>query len=110
MRVSDCSFKLPENFISRYPQSKLSACRLLSLDQPIGGITHQVFTDLLGKLMPEDLMLFNNTRVVPAKLFSRKVSDGKIEVLIERVLDDKRVLAHAYCQNAESWRRTTFRR
>jgi S-adenosylmethionine:tRNA ribosyltransferase-isomerase len=99
MRVADFSFELPETLIARYPQPERSACRLLSLDGPSGAMTHGVFTDLLDKLVPGDLLVFNDTRVIPARLF-RKVSGGKIEVLVERVLDDHRVMAHVRASKA----------
>lgn len=73
---------------------------MLSLDGQTGALAHQVFTDLLEELAPGDLLVFNNTRVIPARLFGRKVSGGKIEVLVERVLDDKRVLAHVRASKA----------
>ncbi len=94
MRVADFTFELPESLIARYPQSQRSGCRLLSLDGPTGELTHGIFTDVLDKLNPGDLLVFNNTRVIPARVFGRKASGGKIEVLVERVLDSKRVLAH----------------
>ena len=94
MRVADFSFELPESLIARYPQTQRSGCRLLSLDGPSGELTHGVFTDILDKIHPGDLLVFNNTRVIPARVFGRKVSGGKIEVLVERVLDSHRVLAH----------------
>ncbi|WP_038927060.1 tRNA preQ1(34) S-adenosylmethionine ribosyltransferase-isomerase QueA [Dickeya chrysanthemi] len=100
MRVADFSFELPEYLIARYPQAKRSGCRLLSLDGPTGAIAHGVFTDLLDKLQPGDLLVFNNTRVIPARLFGRKASGGKLEVLVERMLDDKRVLAHVRASKA----------
>ena len=100
MRVADFSFELPESLIAHYPQAERSACRLLQLDGPSGALTHGVFTDLLDKLEAGDLMVFNNTRVIPARLFGRKVSGGKIEVLVERVLDDHRVLAHVRASKA----------
>ncbi|MEQ9887063.1 tRNA preQ1(34) S-adenosylmethionine ribosyltransferase-isomerase QueA [Pectobacterium zantedeschiae] len=100
MRVADFSFELPESLIAHYPQAQRSGCRLLSLDGPTGNLTHGVFTDLLEKLNPGDLLVFNNTRVIPARLFGRKVSGGKLEVLVERVLDDRRVLAHVRASKA----------
>ncbi|CUX97068.1 tRNA preQ1(34) S-adenosylmethionine ribosyltransferase-isomerase QueA [Candidatus Hoaglandella endobia] len=99
MRVADFFFKLPNNLIARYPQAERSACRLLSLDGQTGEITHRIFTDLLTILVAGDLLVFNNTRVIPARLFGRKFSGGKIEVLVERVLDDNRVLAHVRTSN-----------
>ncbi|KFX06533.1 S-adenosylmethionine:tRNA ribosyltransferase-isomerase [Pectobacterium betavasculorum] len=100
MRVADFSFELPESLIAHYPQAERSGCRLLSLDGPTGNLTHGVFTDLLEKLNPGDLLVFNNTRVIPARLFGRKVSGGKLEVLVERVLDDHRILAHVRASKA----------
>ena len=100
MRVADFSFELPESLIARYPQSERSGCRLLQLDGPSGALTHGVFTDLLDNLEAGDLLVFNNTRVIPARMFGRKVSGGKIEVLVERVLDDHRVLAHVRASKA----------
>ncbi|EGT0665956.1 tRNA preQ1(34) S-adenosylmethionine ribosyltransferase-isomerase QueA [Citrobacter werkmanii] len=100
MRVTDFTFELPESLIAHYPQAERSSCRLLSLDGPTGALTHGTFTDLLDKLNPGDLLVFNNTRVIPARLFGRKVSGGKIEVLVERMLDDKRILAHIRASKA----------
>lgn len=100
MRVADFSFELPESLIAHYPQPQRSGCRLLSLDGPTGTLTHGIFTDLLDKLVPGDLLVFNNTRVIPARLFGRKASGGKLEVLVERVLDDHHVLAHVKASKA----------
>ncbi|MEG3134675.1 tRNA preQ1(34) S-adenosylmethionine ribosyltransferase-isomerase QueA [Rouxiella sp. T17] len=100
MRVADFTFELPESLIARYPQSQRSGCRLLSLDGPTGELAHGVFTDVLDKLNPGDLLVFNNTRVIPARVFGRKASGGKIEVLVERVLDSHRVLAHVRASKA----------
>lgn len=100
MRVADFFFELPETLIAHYPQAERSSCRLLSLDGPTGALAHGIFTDLLDKLNPGDLLVFNNTRVIPARLFGRKASGGKIEVLVERMLDDKRILAHIRASKA----------
>lgn len=100
MRVADFSFELPESLIAHYPQAQRSACRLLSLDGPTGALTHGTFTDLLDKLNPGDLLVFNNTRVIPARLFGKKASGGKIELLVERMLDEHRVLAHIRASKA----------
>ena len=62
MRVTDFSFELPESLIAHYPMPERSSCRLLSLDGPTGALTHGTFTDLLDKLNPGDLLVFNNTR------------------------------------------------
>lgn len=100
MRVADFSFELPETLIAHYPQAERSACRLLSLDGTDGSLTHGIFTDVLDKLRPGDLLVFNNTRVIPARVYGQKVSGGKLEMLVERMLDDKRVLAHVRASKA----------
>ncbi|WKX25979.1 tRNA preQ1(34) S-adenosylmethionine ribosyltransferase-isomerase QueA [Tatumella ptyseos] len=100
MRVADFNFALPESLIAHYPQPERSACRLLSLDGPSGELQHGIFTDVLDKLQPGDLLVFNNTRVIPARVYGQKASGGKLEMLVERMLDDKRVLAHVRASKA----------
>ncbi|WP_241585726.1 tRNA preQ1(34) S-adenosylmethionine ribosyltransferase-isomerase QueA [Rosenbergiella epipactidis] len=100
MRVADFNFALPESLIAHYPQPERSACRLLSLDGPSGELQHGVFTDVLDKLQPGDLLVFNNTRVIPARVYGQKASGGKLEMLVERMLDEKRVLAHVRASKA----------
>ena len=94
MRVADFSFDLPDELIARYPMAERSASRLLTLDGATGALADKQFTDLLDMIAPGDLMVFNNTRVIPARLFGQKASGGKLEILVERMLDDKRILAH----------------
>lgn len=94
MRVADFTFELPDSLIARHPLAERRSSRLLTLDGPTGALAHRQFTDLLEHLRPGDLMVFNNTRVIPARLFVQKASGGKLEILVERVLDSHRVLAH----------------
>ncbi|MEG1042968.1 MAG: tRNA preQ1(34) S-adenosylmethionine ribosyltransferase-isomerase QueA, partial [Pseudomonas sp.] len=94
MRVADFAFELPDSLIARHPLAQRHSSRLLTLDGPSGALAHRQFTDLLEHLRPGDLMVFNNTRVIPARLFGQKASGGKLEILVERVLDSHRVLAH----------------
>ncbi|BAP78728.1 S-adenosylmethionine--tRNAribosyltransferase-isomerase [Pseudomonas sp. MT-1] len=94
MQVSSFSFDLPDSLIARHPLAERRASRLLTLDGPSGSLGHHGFVELLDYLRPGDLMVFNNTRVIPARLFGQKDTGGKVEVLIERVLDGRRVLAH----------------
>lgn len=100
MQRTDFSFELPEQLIARYPQAERSASRLLKLNRHQGDLTHLHFTDILSQLEPGDLLVFNNTRVIPARLFGQKASGGKIEVLVERLLDDQRFLAHIRASKA----------
>jgi S-adenosylmethionine:tRNA ribosyltransferase-isomerase len=94
MRVADFSFELPDSLIARHPLAERHGSRLLVLDGPSGALAHRQFTDLLEYLRPSDLMVFNNTRVIPARVFGQKASGGRLEILVERVLDSHRVLAH----------------
>ena len=94
MRVSDFSFDLPEALIARYPKTERTASRLMTLNGNSGAITDGVFTDIVAQLNAGDLLVFNNTRVIPARMFGQKASGGKIEVLVERVVDQNTALAH----------------
>ncbi|WOT06388.1 tRNA preQ1(34) S-adenosylmethionine ribosyltransferase-isomerase QueA [Shewanella youngdeokensis] len=100
MRVADFSFELPDELIARYPTPERTASRLLSLDGNSGALADLQFTAIVEKVQPGDLMVFNNTRVIPARLFGKKESGGKVEILVERMLDDKRLLAHVRCSKS----------
>ncbi|MBE0494220.1 MAG: tRNA preQ1(34) S-adenosylmethionine ribosyltransferase-isomerase QueA [Thiomicrospira sp.] len=89
----DFYFHLPDNLIAQQPASQRRASRLLVLDSQ-GDCQDQQFVDLLGFIQPNDLLVFNNTRVIPARLFGEKASGGKVELLIERIVDQQRVLCH----------------
>ena len=97
MRVSDFHYELPDMLIARHPRPERSDSRLMVLDPaagPAANIVHSQFRDLVSCLRPGDLLVFNDTRVIPARLHGRKASGGKVEVLVERVLDAHQVLAH----------------
>lgn len=94
MKTSDFDFTLPNELIARFPLERRSASRLLSLDRKSGALEHGYFTDILEKIEAGDLLVFNNTKVIPARLYGEKESGGKIEVLVERVLSERQVLAH----------------
>ena len=94
MLVSDFVFDLPNELIARFPTKNRTDSRLLRLDGNSGDINHHQFADVFDFINEDDLLIFNNTRVIPARLFGQKSSGGKVEVLIERVLDQHRVLAH----------------
>lgn len=94
MKRSDFHYELPESLIASRPSAERTGSRLLCLDGPSGGLENRAFPDLLDQLEEGDLMIFNDTRVIPARLFGQKESGGKLELLVERVLDSHRVLAH----------------
>lgn len=94
MRVCDFTFELPDELIARYPMAERTGSRLLSLDGNTGELSHLEFPHLLNLVLPGDLLVFNNTRVIPARLFGCKSTGGKLEILVERVLDSQRVMVH----------------
>lgn len=94
MRRQDFHFDLPDELIARAPANERRGSRLLCLDGPSGAIAHRRFAELPQLVRPGDLLVFNDTRVIPARLFGRKASGGRLEILIERVLDGSRALAH----------------
>lgn len=94
MQLSDYSFTLPDERIARFPTQKRSASRLLVLDKKNGGTRHRIFSDLIDLLVPGDLLVLNNTEVLPARLYGRKESGGKIEIVVERILSSDRALVH----------------
>ncbi len=100
MRVSDFKFDLPDELIARYPKPERKASRLLQLDGKSGALTHGHFADVLDLINEGDLLIFNNTRVIPARMFGKKETGGKVEVLVERVLDNSRCLAHIRASKA----------
>jgi S-adenosylmethionine:tRNA ribosyltransferase-isomerase len=93
MQLSDFDYELPQELIAQAPLADRAASRLLALDGPSGEIGDRAFADLPQLLRPGDLLVFNDTRVIPARLFGRKSSGGRLELLVERVLDTHRVLA-----------------
>jgi S-adenosylmethionine:tRNA ribosyltransferase-isomerase len=100
MQVSDFNFALPDELIARYPMPERTGSRLLKLDGASGQLEHGRFMDVLELLNPGDLLVFNNTRVIPARMFGQKASGGKLEVLVERILDKQSVLAHVRASKA----------
>ncbi|MCI5763001.1 MAG: tRNA preQ1(34) S-adenosylmethionine ribosyltransferase-isomerase QueA, partial [Actinobacillus porcinus] len=100
MKVSDFHFDLPDELIARYPKPERTASRLLQLNGENGEIFHRTFSDVLDLIQEGDLLVFNNTRVIPARMFGHKASGGKIEVLVERVLSETTFLAHVRSSKA----------
>ena len=100
MQRSAFSYELPEELIAQYPATERSGSRLLLLDGATGQIEDRRFKDLPGLVRPGDLLVFNDTRVIPARLLGSKVTGGKVEVLVERVLNRHRVTAHVRASKA----------
>jgi S-adenosylmethionine:tRNA ribosyltransferase-isomerase len=106
MKRADFHFDLPQELIAKYPAAERSGSRLLCLDGVSGQVAHRQFTELPDLLNAGDLVVFNDTRVIPARLFGQKanvgqnVRGGKVEILLERVLSDRRVLAQLRASKA----------
>jgi len=100
MQVKQFSFQLPDRLIARYPLEERTASRLLCLNGANGKTSDARFTDLNKLIKPGDLLVFNNTRVIPARLNGQKESGGKVEILIERLISANEALAHIKASNA----------
>ena len=94
MKRVDFAFDLPLELIAQEPLAERSASRLLEVNASVNTLAHHAFRDLPSLLSPRDLLVFNNTRVLPARLFAQKQTGGKVEVLFERLLGDGSALAH----------------
>ena len=95
MQRTDFHYDLPPDLIAQRPTEERSASRLLALDGASGVHLDLAFRDLPSLLTPRDLLVFNDTRVVPARIHGVKESGGKIEILLERALGSTTALVHA---------------
>lgn len=94
MKKNDFNYQLPTALIAQKPLPKRDASRLLCMDRNTGQIIDRHFTDFIDLIEQCDLLIFNDTKVIPARLFGKKNSGGKVEILIERILDDHHAIAH----------------
>ena len=95
MQLSDFDYHLPADLIAQHPAAERTASRLLHLDGRTGNWVDRQFRDLPSQLRAGDVLVFNNTEVIKARLHGRKSSGGKVEALIERILPGgRRALAH----------------
>ena len=99
MQVSDFDYELPRDLIADHPAQPRSSSRLLELTAG-GALRDRRMDEFPDLLAAEDLLVFNDTRVIPARLFGYKDSGGRVEVLVERLLDAQRVLAHVRASKA----------
>jgi S-adenosylmethionine:tRNA ribosyltransferase-isomerase len=101
MRRADFAYDLPEELIAQRPPIERSGSRLLRLERATAGqararVQDLRFADLPSLLRAGDLLVFNDTRVIPARVVGSKPTGGQVEILLERVLDGRRILAHAH--------------
>jgi S-adenosylmethionine:tRNA ribosyltransferase-isomerase len=80
--IEDYDYSLPKDLIAQHPVSERDRSRLLRLDRETGSVTHHRFEDILSLLAPSDLLVVNNTQVVPARLIGKKTTGGRVELLI----------------------------
>jgi len=93
MRRDEFSYQLPEELIAQFPTEQRGNSRLLAMVCPSGELTDLEFSNFPGLLKAGDLLVFNDTRVIPARLFGNKETGGKVEILLERILDNQQMLA-----------------
>ncbi|MCB8984327.1 MAG: tRNA preQ1(34) S-adenosylmethionine ribosyltransferase-isomerase QueA [Ardenticatenaceae bacterium] len=90
MHTNDFTYHLPQELIAQRPLTPRDASRLLVLDRANGRVQHRHFTDLLDYLNPGDILVVNDSRVIPARLFGQKPTGGKVEILLLEQLDAQR--------------------
>jgi S-adenosylmethionine:tRNA ribosyltransferase-isomerase len=93
MQLSDFDYELPDELIAQYPNADRRGSRLMHLDGATGAISDHRFEEFERFFRPADLLVFNDTRVIKARMLGVKDSGGRIEVMVERVLDNRRALA-----------------
>lgn len=95
-KLDDFDFTLPEGHIARSPRPQRSTGRLMALKKATGEITHSTFSNIADFLNEGDLLVFNDTRIIPSKLLAKTKSGKQIEIFVERVLDDTHMLARIF--------------
>lgn len=93
MKRTDFHYELPPELIAQVPLEERSASRLLRFDKQSGALSDHFFNELPGLLNAGDLLIFNNTRVIPARLFGHKATGGRVEILVERILAEHDCMA-----------------
>ncbi len=94
MKTRDFYYQLPQELIAQTPSDVRSNSRLLHYSRDSKDINHLRFSDIIDLINPEDLLVFNNTRVIPARMYGTKETGGKVEILVERLTSEFRCLAH----------------
>lgn len=100
MRRSDFNYELPTELIAQRPPAERTASRLLHLDTRSGTVRDRRFVEFPQLVQPNDLLIFNDTRVIPARVLGQKPTGGQVEILLERILEGRRILAHVHASKA----------
>ena len=93
MRRDEFTYSLPEELIAQFPSAARGESRLLCLGRQNESLVDRQFSDLVDLLSPDDLLVLNDTRVIPARLYGHKATGGRIEIMVERILGESRLLA-----------------
>ena len=99
MKVSDYDYQLPEELIAQYPPEKRTQSRLLKLDE-LGEVHDLKLINIVDQLRKGDLLVLNDTKVIPARLYGHKESGGKVEILLERILSSSELLTQIRASRA----------
>ncbi len=100
MNIQDFDFHLPESLIAQYPLPNRTDSRLLVYPGRVESIAHQFFYQLPEQLQAGDLLVMNNSKVIPARLYGQKQSGGQVELLVERLINSESFLAHIRASKA----------
>ncbi|MCC5792190.1 MAG: tRNA preQ1(34) S-adenosylmethionine ribosyltransferase-isomerase QueA [Legionellaceae bacterium] len=100
MNTQDFDFALPESLIAQYPLARRRDSRLLVADAQAEHFVHQQFHQLVTHLRAGDVLVMNNSKVIPARLYGRKESGGQVEILVERIVDSETCWAHIKASKA----------
>src|SRR5512142_3254368 len=88
MKTSDFDYNLPESYIAQTPVEPRDSSRLLVLHRDPGTIEHRIFREIGDYLYPGDLLVLNQTRVIPARIYARKETGGRVALLLLRRRDE----------------------
>lgn len=88
MKTNDFDYQLPTGLIAQEPLKRRDSSRLLCLSRETGKVTHHIFTDLIDFIKPGDRLVFNDTRVIPARIYCRKATGARVEMLLTRKIDN----------------------
>ena len=94
MNIEEFNYHLPPNLIAQFPKEERSDSRLLILNPSQNKIDDKKFKSFIDTIKQNDLVIFNNTKVIKARLFGEKISGGKVEILIEKIINDHLVIGH----------------
>lgn len=96
MRRADFAYNLPDELIAQHPPAQRTDSRLLHVQTRTGSIEDLRFADFPSLLRAGDVLVLNDTRVIPARVLGAKPTGGQVEILLERILDGRRILAHVH--------------